>query len=149
MIRTFNLINTNNKKSKDIDFMLSSIFSKKISSFENSNEALQSYHYSSIVIDNYQISRNVHYIKHYKTNRTNDHITSLKRRQQLRYNQNQPTTFQETNVHVPSSINLLLISYPQQPVSSCPYRMKKTKCIVPLSPLINNKRAVRTRVHGH
>ncbi|CAF4457060.1 unnamed protein product, partial [Rotaria sp. Silwood2] len=120
------------------------------SSFKNSNETLPSYNNNSIVIDNYQISRNIHFIKHSKTNRVDGYVTSLKRRvrqQQWGHNQNQVTTFQETNLQVPSSINLLLVSYPEQPVSPCPYQLKTKSRTLPLLPLINNKRTVRTRAH--
>ncbi len=63
--------------------------------------------------------------------------------QQSRQNQNQ-----ETNFQLPSSTDLFLLSYFQQPMTSGHDQTKTSCCVVPLPPLINNPRVGRTRVRG-
>ncbi|CAF1534071.1 unnamed protein product [Rotaria magnacalcarata] len=151
MIRIFNLLNTNNKKSKDINHNFGN-FSNKVSlkqtnfeyvilrwlilqktSLEDSNVRLKSYNNGSFCVDNDQYNRNNHYIKQTKSNRINDHIILLKRRvtqQQFRHNKNQITTFQETTYELPSSVDLVLMSRRKESLSSRHYEMKQSSCVV-------------------
>ncbi|CAM2713257.1 unnamed protein product [Rotaria socialis] len=108
-------------------------------------------------------------IKITESNRINGHITSLKRRvtqQQLRHNKYQVTTFQGTTYELPSSIDLVLISYVlinpegmsfannffagilasaamyvscrKESLSSRHYEMKQSSCVVCLPSLVKN-----------
>ena len=66
----------------------------------------------------------------------------------MRHNQSQITTFQETTYELPSSVDLFLISCPNESLSSRHYEMKQSSRVVRLPSLVNNIRTIRTRIHA-
>jgi hypothetical protein len=69
--------------------------------------------------------------------------------QQMRHFQRRPTILQETTYQLPSSQNLLMISYPEQQPTSRRYRQKKLNSLVTLPPVNNPKRTTpTTQTHG-
>ncbi|CAF0817175.1 unnamed protein product [Rotaria sordida] len=95
------------------------------------------------------IRRDNHFVKNSTSNRSDNHMTSLKRRvrkQQMRYLQNQTTFIQDTTFQLSSSTDLLLIPYSERSRSLHRYRSKKKSCIVPLPSLMNSTRVTPTYI---
>ncbi|CAF4412883.1 unnamed protein product [Rotaria sp. Silwood2] len=96
------------------------------------------------------IRKDNHYVKNSTSNRSDNHMTSLKRRvrkQQMRYLQNQTDFIEDTTFQLSSSTDVLFIPYSEQSRSPHRYRSKKISCVVPLPPLINSARTTQAHLH--
>ncbi|CAF5027371.1 unnamed protein product, partial [Rotaria sp. Silwood1] len=130
-------------------------------SFDDSNVILRSYNDESSISQSdtlkqldssteNSIRRDNHYVKNSTSNRSDDHITSLKRRarkQQMRYLQNQTSFIQDISFQLSSSTDLLSIPYSKRSRSPHRFRAPKISYVVPLPSLMNSTRAVPTHLH--